>query len=315
MTIARLNYSRGDKGQSPVRHETNEVKGECSKLAVSPKNEGVNGSGKQKKESIAREDWSNHKDTKFDGWFVGPKKSFKIDPNMRSPSKAIAKHAFTPRELAPDDSGKGALFYTNGMNSPIDHHATLLQKVADATHTKVIGVHNATEGYFFDLVQCLGDKLDMGKNPAVDTLASAVYQQLKTKGEEPDFELRLMSHSQGALITSRALGHVKQRLQIEDGMAKEDAEKLMSKISCETLGGAATTYPTGPKYTHNINKHDFVAARIGLGSDEDSSCGAIFAADGGAGAKWNVFSEYKGMNIDANHDFDLYLRNRKPSDE
>ena len=78
-------------------------------------------------------------------------------------------------------------------------------------------------------------------------MADTVYSELKAgRG------VHLMAHSQGALVTSRALNDVAQRLRIEDGMSQSQVEKLMSKAKVETFGGAAAlrgrTPPTRPRW-------------------------------------------------------------------
>jgi hypothetical protein len=77
--------------------------------------------------------------------------------------------------------------------------------------------------------------------------------------------VHLKGHSQGGLITSRALNHVANRLRLEDGLSKADTQKLLSKVNVETFGAAAWTYPDGPKYVHYVNDKDLVPGLFGLG--------------------------------------------------
>ncbi|NJM52564.1 MAG: hypothetical protein HC846_03675 [Blastocatellia bacterium] len=96
------------------------------------------------------------------------------------------------------------LIYVNGIRTNVAGQANSLQAIADNTGSRVVGIHNATEGTGVDLLQSFGDKLDIGNNPAVDTLADTVYNELRAGRE-----VHLMAHSQGAIITSRALEDVK----------------------------------------------------------------------------------------------------------
>ncbi|KFE70458.1 hypothetical protein [Hyalangium minutum] len=153
------------------------------------------------------------------------------------------------------------ILYVNGIGDTKDKQAGSLQSIADATGAKLIGVHNATEGQAADVLQCINDKLDKGTNPAVDTLADTIYSELKAGRS-----VHVMGHSQGGLITSRALGDVARRLRAEDGLSQADTEKMLGKVNVETFGAAAWSYPDGPKYVHYVNDKDLVPGLFGLGA-------------------------------------------------
>lgn len=152
------------------------------------------------------------------------------------------------------------LIFVNGINTTFDSHKNSLQNLANSTGQPVIGVYNATEGMLKDLMQSAGDKYDIGNNPAVKTLADNIYNELKA-GRSP----HIIAHSQGGLITSRALQDVQNRLRLEDGMSKKDAQNLMSNLKIETFGSASSKYPDGPKYVHYVNNKDLVPGLFGLG--------------------------------------------------
>jgi hypothetical protein len=156
----------------------------------------------------------------------------------------------------------GTVIYVNGIVTDLEGQGDEMQNIADSTGMRVIGIHNSTEGAGADLAQCVGDKLDKGTNPAVDTLADTIYSELKAGRD-----VHLMGYSQGGLITARALKDVAQRLRIEDGMSKEAAEQLMSHINVETFGSAGAVYPDGPRYVHYVNDKDIVPGLFGLGID------------------------------------------------
>ncbi len=153
------------------------------------------------------------------------------------------------------------LIYVNGIQTDVAGQTRSLQAIADNSGSRVIGVHNATGTFAGDLLQSLGDKLDIGRNPAVDTLADTVYNELRAGRD-----VHLMAHSQGAIITSRALTDVRNRLMLEDGMSRQAAENLMNNIKVETFGGAARRYPDGPQYVHYVNRNDGVPQSTGLRS-------------------------------------------------
>jgi hypothetical protein len=197
--------------------------------------------------------------------------------------------------------------YVNGISNTKDQQFHSLQAIADSTGAKVVGVHNATEGMVADLAQCVKDKLDKGTNPAVDSLADTVYSELKAGRS-----VHLLAHSQGGLVTSRALSDVANRLRIEDGMSKADVEKLLSKVNVETFGGAAGHYPDGPNYVHYVNNRDIVPTWFGQGNGKGLDDWAL--RDGGKGAVVRRF-EY-GSGISGTHGLgDVYLPQRVPFDQ
>jgi hypothetical protein len=199
------------------------------------------------------------------------------------------------------------VIYVNGISNDKDTQFRSMQQLADVTGAKVVGVHNATEGMVADLAQCVKDKLDKGHNPAVDSMADTVYAELKA-----GHSVHLMAHSQGGLVTSRALTDVANRLRIEDGMSKGDVEKLMGKVSVETFGGAAGHYPDGPKYVHYVNNKDIVPTWFGQGNGKGVDDWAL--RDGGKNAVVRRF-EY-GSGVSGTHSLnDAYLPQRVPFDQ
>ncbi|MBN1205694.1 MAG: hypothetical protein JXB05_12315 [Myxococcaceae bacterium] len=198
------------------------------------------------------------------------------------------------------------ILYVNGVGNTKDTQFHSMQQIADTTGAKILGVHNATEGQVNDLIQAVKDKLDKGRNPAVDTMAETIYSELKAGRS-----VHVMGHSQGGLILSRALGDVARRLRIEDGMSKADTEKLLGQVKVETFGAAAARYPNGPQYVHYVNDKDLVPTLFGLG-DGDSPLD--FLRNPGRGA---VVRHYEyGSGISGTHRLDqAYLPFRVPFDE
>lgn len=192
-------------------------------------------------------------DTAFDGHFVG-RNGQTFSPN--TPLSDVP--AVTPRNGVTNNE---TLIYVNGIRTNVAGQSNSLQAIADTTGSRVIGVHNATSSSVADIFQSLGDKLDIGNNPAVDTLADTVYNELRAGRD-----VHLMAHSQGAIITSRALQDVKNRLMLEDGMSRRDAETLLNNVKVETFGGASRRFPDGPQYVHYVNRNDGVPQAFGLRS-------------------------------------------------
>jgi hypothetical protein len=212
--------------------------------------------------------------------------------------------AVTPRN---NPNANQTVLYVNGIQTTKDAQANSLQAIADTTGARVIGIHNATEGMTTDLAQCVKDKLDKGHNPAVDTLADTLYNEIKAGRD-----VHLMAHSQGGLISSRALGDVYKRLRIEDRMSEQDARGLMGRINVETFGAAAMRYPDGPNYVHYVNRGDPVPGLFGLGPASDRWNPAV---DGGRGSRVHHFNEFH-LNPIAAHGFEsVYLNHRVPFDQ
>lgn len=229
-----------------------------------------------------------------DGMFVGA--GGKTLP-ATTPLKDIP--GVTPANNANPDK---TILYVNGIMTPTAGQLGEMQALANSSGAKVVGIHNATEGLVKDLAQCVTDKLDKGKNPAVDTLADTLYSELKAGRD-----VHLVGYSQGGLITSRALNDVAKRLRIEDGLSPAQVEAKMGKLSVETFGAASTKYPDGPKYVHYVNNADPVPTLTGLGGSVDP---LSFYKDAGKGAVVHRFTD-GNFNPISNHMLDtLYLKHR-----
>jgi hypothetical protein len=139
--------------------------------------------------------------------------------------------------------------------------AKSLQAIADKTVTRIVGIYHATEDFGPDILQNNGDRLDVGSNRAIDTLADTIYKELRA-----GHGVHLLAHSKGALVTSRALRDLKNRLMLEDEMSRNEADALMNHIKIEIFGGAARRYPDGPRFVHYVNLHDGKLAAFGLRS-------------------------------------------------
>lgn len=237
-------------------------------------------------------------DVQFDGAVLGA--NGEVHPGNVSLDRVTG---IQPRNGRTNDE---TLIFVNGINTSKDGQLGGMQALADASGSQVIGIHNSTEGFVKDLEQCLTDKLDKGKNPAVDTLADQVYKAA-TEGRS----VHIVAHSQGGLITSRALTHARQRLIAENHMTPAQAEQALSKIKVETFGAAAAHYPDGPQYVHYVNRGDPVPSMFGLGwtaSDDP-------AHHAGKGAVVREFNELHANPIAA-HSFDqVYLQHRVPFDQ
>lgn len=246
-------------------------------------------------------DSDNPPDKVYDGMYVG-----KGGAAYTSSTPLSSVPPFTPSNGRPP---QGTIIYVNGILTDKATQAASLQKIADKTGASVIGVHNATAGVARDLSQCVTDKANVGHNPAVDTMADAIYGELTA---DPPHSVHVMAHSQGGLVTSRAIRQVKKRLRIEDGLSKKEAEQRLSGLQVETFGAAAGHYPDGPRYKHVINRYDLVPTMTGLGIDADDYNPTLHAGRDASGNAAEVvrFSE-PHLNPIAAHSFDdVYLPRR-----
>jgi pimeloyl-ACP methyl ester carboxylesterase len=205
-------------------------------------------------------------DSLYDGHLIGRGERNADDDRrvLAYPPGTDTQHVpgFVPRHGIQNDT---TLIYTNGINNDVYDQSRSMQALADISGSRVIGVHNSTKNIEADLVQSADDKLPGGsENKAVTSLRNTIRAEL-----EAGRDVHLVGHSQGALITAKALEEVKQDL---DNLAKDrgSAERAAllqqryNNIKVETYGGAATTYPKGPKYVHYVNTRDPVPRVAGL---------------------------------------------------
>jgi hypothetical protein len=200
--------------------------------------------------------------------------------------------------------GQGTLIFVNGMGETPASSRGQAQRIANATGMNVVPLYNATEGAVKDLLQSVGDTFDLGTNKAVDSLADQVYAQL-VAGQP----VRLMAHSQGGLITSRALTDVRNRLVAEGGMTRDQAQARLGLVGVETMGSAAPSWPDGPKYVHYVNRSDFVATFLGVGRP---------LTHPGKDAKvvsFGRFNPFGGWFGGDGHDTSTYLKHYVPFDD
>ena len=121
--------------------------------------------------------------------------------------------------------------------------------------------------------------------------------------------MHVMAHSQGGLITSRALVTSTTGCAWRMGCPRRTREKAMSKLNVETFGAAAMHYPDGPNYVHYVNTVDAVPVLTGLG---DSQTGALNPfTHPGKDAKINWFTD-KNIFTGAHNINDTYLNQRVP---
>jgi hypothetical protein len=153
------------------------------------------------------------------------------------------------------------IIFVNGIQNSPEDHDKYKQMIANAFCRPVRGIYNATagklHGLVHDLGQAIGDKawpLASGlfgggeKNMAAISLYNTIYDKLNNLG--PDEYVRIIAHSQGAIITANALYALQYTLLKEGRIGK------MKKIKVITMGSAATLFPYGPRYSHWVFVQD-----------------------------------------------------------
>jgi hypothetical protein len=126
----------------------------------------------------------------------GKSRHFWEIPSVTSASTAL-NPIVTPRNKR--------VIYVNGIGTPMMSHAYTVKLLAYVSGCGVVGIYNQSgdgtdTNIFYDLVQCLGDKTGLSNNPATKTMAKAVFD-----GCVSGVYVNIVAHSQGAIITSRAL--------------------------------------------------------------------------------------------------------------
>lgn len=179
---------------------------------------------------------------RFDGFLLG-KSGLPVSPDQPLPE--------------PVGQGDKVVYFVNGINTDISKQMGDMKRIAEKLGCRVVGIHNATAGHARDLAECVGDKLGLGDNPAVQTV-----KELLSQGLRAGIEVSMLGHSQGALILSRAVNELQadDRLQ---GLGQKELQEKYSQVEIQTAAGAAYTYPEGPRYHHLVNNYDPIPALFG----------------------------------------------------
>ena len=123
------------------------------------------------------------------------------------------------------------LVYINGINTLRIDHAYTVKLISVVTGARVIGIYNQSgdgdknRNMIGDLLQSLGDKTGIGNNPTTNTLAKAVFDAC-TNG----VNLNIVAHSQGAIITSRAIRRAIDQLKEYYGRRDNETRVIIERI-------------------------------------------------------------------------------------
>lgn len=173
-------------------------------------------------------------------WITAKSKALYVKELENSNDGAVA--TITPRgELF----NKKPVYFINGIRNSLEDSNANAQLLAYLLERPVTRVYNKSDGLISDLYE--SGKLKVGllkDNAAVQSLVENIISDLK-RGEP----VEIYAHSEGAIITSVALDIVKEK-------DPELFAKNAHKISVNTYGGAARSFPEGPAYNHVAFKSD-----------------------------------------------------------
>lgn len=200
----------------------------------------------------------------YDGMYLGSD-GFAYPPDKFNVTQVPP---FTPTN--PISNPPPTTYFTNGINTDSKGARVGAQELANQTGTNVVPIYNSTEGMPTDILQTGLDRINLGDNKAADTLANAIYSDLKAGRQ-----VNVVGYSQGGAIVSHALEMVDSRIKDDHGgffgnlpfFGNDNIkarESLLSNVNVVGLAGAGKNFPAGPQYTFYVNKQDPVPNWLGV---------------------------------------------------
>lgn len=208
------------------------------------------------------------------------------------------------RGLGQRGSADEIVFMVPGMLTHPERQLSELPHVVNTYAGQIVGVVNTSRGLVVDLLDSASDKLGV-LGPAAVTLHNQLHARL-SQGEQ----VRLVGHSQGALIISNAVSALKVTL-TREGVSPAEQTRMLSGLSVDTFGGAAYTFPSGPKYMHMIDRRDPIAKALGKGLQSDASVVVVELQGPEPGDVMSVRYGFAQKVNDAGHGLALYLREQR----
>ena len=202
------------------------------------------------------------------------------------------------------------IWVVNGGNSQPKKLYVKMQLLAEVTGQAVIGIYN---GYFdeFELkdthLSIVPDVLLENMNLALDVSQT----------------VHLYGGSLAPIFLARALFALERDL-LESGFTKRQVRRYLGGINVETIGGAQSHYPDGPKYVHYVNRLDPAPKVYGvlkLGTHPGRSAVVVLSSfvrfdsvePDLVGEQWDDL-DVIGKWIVAVHGFGPYIDDRLPFD-
>jgi hypothetical protein len=245
---------------------------------------------------------TGHINFHYDGYFVGANGCL-YDPNQ-----------FSVEQVPPVITGKlevhQPLVYVNGAEHRVKWSLAEIYLLAHDLKAPVIGVYNGTLG---------GRIPDFFLRSLFPGQVNNTLHQVLMDALTQHKPLWLRANSQGAAELAQALYAV--RHQLEQVLAADRVDKIMSLFQVETAGSASPDFPDGPRYVHYVNLQDPVSKYIGiLKTASHPGRGAVIACfDAKDPApielrfRWiDPFTRHFLLDV---HGFMIYRHYRRPFDE
>lgn len=197
------------------------------------------------------------------------KTSINIVDENPSPLKAYQKVLYPTNNIKDKNSNNDDVYYINGMITKPKAAEKGATAVANLVNKPVTLLYNPTEGPIRDLIEAA---LQVAHIPMeLKTVNSTVerFSETLKNGKE----LKVIGHSQGAAIAASALTKIEKEL-ISQGKSKSEVDKIMSKVTVVTIGGASSKedFPSAIKLVERKSAGDLVpkvAGKTGVERPED----------------------------------------------
>jgi hypothetical protein len=161
------------------------------------------------------------------------------------------------------------IVYVNGIKTNSSAHCETLNRIAEQTCGRVIGVFNNTNGFLADAAETAQDRLlisraaqgqrlpsEPGRNPAVTTMTSEIVRGVRS-GNPPE----IWAHSQGGAVASLSVYQAQNRLALTGTNTNP-----LAGLKVKSFASAAPQWANGPDYQHFVHVDDLTPTALGLGA-------------------------------------------------
>jgi hypothetical protein len=220
-------------------------------------------------------------DQRIDGHYMSPQgagKPCKSSPPTAAGASAARAGAYSSQSAccaAKRRAGQPTrdIVYVNGINTNSAAHCETLNRIAEQTCGRVIGVFNNTNGFGPDAAETAQDRLlvsraaqgqrlpsEPGRNPAVTTMTGEITRGVNN-GKPPE----IWAHSQGGAVASLAVYQARNQLGVANGTTNP-----LAGLKVKSFASAAPQWANGPDYQHFVHVDDATPTALGLGATSSS---------------------------------------------
>lgn len=158
-------------------------------------------------------------------------------------------------------------FFLNGICTNEDVLRLNGEALASIFGRRISLLHNPSDGVVLDLLECAAGRTAELFEPVSRSVADILEMALASGRK-----VVLIAHSQGGIISAKAINHLHSKLQGAD-------RALLGQLELYTFASAATHLQAPEIYAeHFYNTRDYVA-RIGVAGYEDEISGRFFTAE------------------------------------